>query len=104
GRKDVPIVVAERFRNQLEGFAMGCFDIPVFQRMAQSMGHGFGIAEVAHTHLFTGERRKSGPALPTRSPMARATREGYVHHPRRAQAAGVSTLVKFGSGYARCQV
>jgi len=44
-------------------------------------------------HLFIGERKRSVPTLPTRSPMARvADEDWYVHHPRRARAAGVSAL------------
>jgi hypothetical protein len=44
-------------------------------RIAQRVRHYLRIAEIAHEHLFIGERKRSGPAVPTRSPMARARNE-----------------------------
>jgi hypothetical protein len=43
-------------------------------------------------HLIIGERKGSGPALPTRSPMARGGEIDTFTIPKGAQAAGVSTL------------
>jgi hypothetical protein len=68
---------------------MSDVDSVCLQSIAQRARHHFRIAEIAHENsLFIGERKKSGPALPTRSPMARARKRLMRSHPHTAQAAG----------------
>jgi hypothetical protein len=84
----VPVLIAERLRDQLESFGMCDFDGFCFQDIAQRARHDFRIAKIAHeSTFFIGERRRSVPALPTRSPMARARRE-LIRSPSQKGAGG----------------
>src|SRR5215813_6214875 len=75
---------------------MGGFDGLRFQCIAQGVRHGLRIAKIAHESTSSSANGgRSEPALPTRSPMARAGRKiDTFTIPKGAQAAGVSTLTR----------
>jgi hypothetical protein len=68
GSQDVPILVAERFRDQFQAFTMGGFDGLRLQRIAQDTRHGFRIAEIAHesTSSSANGRDRGLPYRPVR--------------------------------------
>src|SRR5215469_5032145 len=75
GRKRVPIGYAEGPGDQFEAFADGDLETLGRECGTQCARHSFRLAEVAHeSTFFIGERKRSGPALPTRSPMAEVRR------------------------------
>src|SRR5258708_4739952 len=48
GGQNVPVLIAERLRDQLQSFGMCGFDSLSFQGIAQSARHSFRVAEIAH--------------------------------------------------------
>ena len=74
--QDVPVLVAERLRNQLQGFAMAYFHSPDLQGIAQGMRHGFRIAEIAHegTSLSANGGDRCLPCRPVRQWRGRGAR------------------------------
>src|SRR5262249_46297381 len=74
--QDIPVLIAERHRDQLQRFAMSNFDAFCLQGIAQRTGHELRIAEIAHgSTSSSGERMRSEPALPTRSPNGEGAKE-----------------------------
>lgn len=71
GRQNIPVLVPERFRDQFQSFAMSGLHGIGIQGIAQGTSHSLRIAEIAHESTRIGERKRSVPALPTRSPIAR---------------------------------
>ncbi len=75
GGQDIPVLVAERFRDQLQDSANGVITIALaFKASRRECAMNSRIAEIAHAGapLYIDERKRSVPALPTCSPMARA--------------------------------
>src|SRR5215471_18265741 len=68
GGKDIPIVIAECLRDQLQTFAMGGFDGLRFQCIAQGVRHGLRIAKIAHesTSSSANGRNRGLPCRPVR--------------------------------------
>jgi hypothetical protein len=93
GRQNVPVLIAERLRDQLESFGMYGFDNFCFEGLAQSARHSFRVAEIAHeSTFFIGKRKRSGPALPTpfaNGEGAAENRSDTFAIPKRPQAARV---------------
>jgi hypothetical protein len=79
---------------------MGDFDSLDLQGIAQGMRHRLRIAKIAHDNTsFIDERKKSVPALPTRSPMARVCEEKSIRSPSPKGAGGgcIYPYLKFGA-------
>src|SRR5215831_11908714 len=98
GGQDVPVVIAEHRSDQFQALAVGCFDGPLFQGIAQGVRHGLRIAEIAHesTSSLANGGDRCLPCRPVRQWRGRRKIDTFTI-PKRAQAAGVSTLLKVWS-------
>jgi hypothetical protein len=60
GSKDIPIIVAERLRDQLKRFTVGGFDGSAFQGIAQGVRHSLRAAKIAHGSTSSSTNGKIG--------------------------------------------
>src|SRR6266568_228044 len=63
GGQNVPVLIAERLRDQLQSFGMCGFDSLCFQSVAQRARHCFRIAEIAHESTSSSANGKDRACL-----------------------------------------
>src|SRR5262249_3969791 len=87
GGQDIPIVVAERLRDQLKGLAVAGFDRPVLQGVTQGVRHGLRIAKIAHESTSS-SANGGNRGLPCRPVRQWRGREKLIRSPSQKGAGG----------------